>query len=737
MLRIRDSLPGRTPRCRCDLPDGSVLHVGRDRRSPRFALWPLAGVVAAALLLDPAGTAADEPEDWTYNLAFSGWVTSNVGNRYHTFTPESAERRAAEIAAAGFGAVITNGYHFRLNFTERDADIRRIARVIADACHRHGLKVIEHHDWTIHFYDGYPGVFRHPDWLQVDAVDMVTRHRIYCINNRDFQEAYLDYLRRWQRETDTDAYQLDEIQWLSERYCGCRWCRAKYERDTGAPFPPTHDPAFWKEGRRRDDYRRWMRWRIDCLAQFKRRIAEALRQIRPDVKQFTYTTTLQSNPGAFARGSSLEEKGRFDDTVGTEVNSVLFAAHPFVYATMKSRLAIGEAYGKPLVALNGQTPMTSYFVWAFGRTCRASLWYHLVEIEDGPPIEELLRWPYQMDDSRARSAADVAVLLSSSTRDLKDEPEYFYHEYEGWLQALCLSHNDVRVLLESQLDSVRLDPAELRLIVLPNVTAIRQEHASRLLDYVNEGGRLLLTFDAGTLDETGGLSPAPLADEAGVRRGDFVEDEFALSLGPAAPFDVTLCRVAVEPGTRVLATATGPSGEVPLLTGRKLGRGEIFHLAAKLGTLAFEDKQLPTSAYRWTFKPAEDSRAVDTIAAIVDETCGGRARFQVLGAPRGLLAPVYRTSYEGKACRAIHLLNASGRSLAAGDPVANARDEPLVMPPIGELTLKLPGRVRSAILATPEEPGHVDLAVRSDAETTVITIPAESFRTYALVYALD
>ncbi|MBM3891015.1 MAG: hypothetical protein FJ388_18030, partial [Verrucomicrobia bacterium] len=303
----------------------------------------LLAVLLATLTAHAAG-----PADWLYNGAFANWMTSNAGNRYHTFTPESAEKRAAEIAAAGFKAVITSGYHFRLNFASRDADIRRIARVIADACHKHGLKVIEHHDWTIHFYDGYPLVFEHPDWLQVSSKDMITRHRIFCINNPEFQEAYLDYLRRYQRETDTDAYQLDEIQYLDREYCGCRHCRAKHARDTGRPWPPTRDPAFWEGEHARADYRDWMRWRARSLGEFRERIGNELRKIRPDVAMFDYTTMLQSNPVGFGRGAMIEERGFADDTFGTEVNSAVFASHPYVYATLKSRLALGEAKGKPI-----------------------------------------------------------------------------------------------------------------------------------------------------------------------------------------------------------------------------------------------------------------------------------------------------------------------------------------------------------------------------------------------------
>jgi len=619
---------------------------------------------AAIALLVFATTCAGGTADWLYNGAFANWMTSNAGNRYHTFTPEAAEKRAAELAAAGFKAAITSGYHFRLNFASRDADIRRIARVIADACHKHGLKVIEHHDWTIHFYDGYPLVFEHPDWLQLNAQDMLTRHRIFCVNNPEFQEAYLNYLRRYQRETNTDAYQLDEIQYLSREYCGCRHCRAKYVRDTGRPWPPTRDPAFWTGEHTRADYRDWMHWRARSLGDFRARIGRELRKIRPDVAMFDYTTMLQSNPNGFSRGAMIEERGFDDDTFGTEVNSAPFASHPFVYATLKSRLALGEAHGKPIWAKLEFTSQTAYFTWAFGQTSRCSLWGGLSEIEDGPPQPALLKWPHQMDQRAARSAADIGLFLSRSTRDLSPDPEHFYHEFEGWLQSLCLTHNDTRVLLESQLKP-GVDLSSLKLIILPNVTVILPEQRALLMDYVERGGRLLLTTEA-----------------------------------------------------------------LPELTERQVGKGKIYRQPVKLGPLAFENQQMPTSIYKSAFTPPKDTRAIEQIGEIVSRILADVPRFRIEGAPRGLLAPIYRVGTR----RIVHLLNASGRALKPGDGIDNPKRGELPMPRLPAMTLHLPGRVSSAVLATPERPDTIPLEVSA---ASTIKIPAGSFKIYGVVYAYE
>ena len=155
--------------------------------------------------------------------------------------PAVRARLEQEAAQSGGGAA---DLHARLTSCDPEAarkihpnDLRRIVRTITEACHRHGLRVIEHMDLTIGYYDAYPLIWEHPDWLQVHAADMLTVHRIFCFNNEEFRAFYLDYARRFQRETGIDAWQMDEIQWLGRGYCGCAACREKWAREQGRPYP--------------------------------------------------------------------------------------------------------------------------------------------------------------------------------------------------------------------------------------------------------------------------------------------------------------------------------------------------------------------------------------------------------------------------------------------------------------------------------------------------------------------
>ncbi|MGI5818754.1 MAG: beta-galactosidase trimerization domain-containing protein [Armatimonadota bacterium] len=690
--------------------------------------WWIAATLAALMTL-PAPAA-----DWAYNMAFSQWSGSNDADRHYTNTPEACDERAAAFAAAGYDAVICSGYHFRLNWLERDEDVREITRMIVEACHRHGLKVIEHMDLTIAYYDAYPLAWANPDWFQLHAADMMTRHRIFCLNNPEFQRFYLDYVERWQRDTGIDAWQMDEIQWLGRGFCGCRWCRAKWREEKGRPYPAAEAPGFFGVAFEDPEYREWMRWRGKCVNDFYDLVRERLVAINPDVLLFDYTTSSQSSPWAWSRGAPYEVQAESVDTIGTELNPVPFDSYPYIAGLLAQRRAVAEVAGLPAWAKFDITRPSAHFSWAFGRTVGHSIWWSLAPDNEDPRPEHLLDWPWQMDDRTARLDADIGVLLSGSTRDLVYSFDYFSTEFEGWLQALLLQPCAVRAIIESELAR----PGALdryRLIVLPNATAISAGQKAALMAYVREGGRLLLTYEAGTLDLDGTASADPLIAEAGVTLEGDVGPEMLPEDWPEAP----IRRVRPHEGTVVIESAPGAGEAVPLLTSRPVGAGEVWYFAARAGKLAYEPAQLPGNYARGGgYTPPEAPEVIGALQSIAGIALGDAPVFAIDGLDgRGLLAWVYLAERDGRPARAIHLLNCTGRELQAGDEIAFDHDSPPPMPPLPELTMRLPGGVAEAVLATPEREAPRALATRGEDGATMVTIPAESFSTYAVVWAYD
>ena len=266
--------------------------------------------------------------------------------------------------------------------------------------------------------------------------------------------------------------------------------------------------------------------------------------------------------------------------------------------------------------------------------------------------------------------------------------------------------------------------------------------------YVEGGGKLLLTVDAGTLGSDGEPAAGPLLSLAGVTLADTASPQQPADLKisppngmPAALADLTLSaehrRATVAAGTDVVLSMTVGGEELPLLTRRRVGEGEVWYLAAKLGPPAFEDRQLSTHYRQGGFRPPRDANAITAIQRIAALILGGTPAFRVEGAPRGLLASVYRTQRDDRPARAIHLLNCSGRDLQAGDPVEFDADNPPPMPPVPEMTVVLPGKVSRAALLSPESAEPLPLSPTRGEGTTAVAVPAGSFSTYGVIWAYD
>ena len=211
--------------------------------------------------------------------------------------------------------------------------------------------------------------------------------------------------------------------------------------------------------------------------------------------------------------------------------------------------------------------------------------------------------------------------------------------------------------------------------------------------YVRAGGKLLLTHEAGTLEHDGTSSDDPLLAGA----ADGADD----------------------------------------LTHRTVGEGEIWHYAPKVGKLAHEQRQLPAKYNRGGgYMPPEDPAMVAAIQRIAATVLGEEPHFAV-DAPSGLLAWIYEAEHDGRPARCVHLLNCTGRDYEEGHPIEFDHDNPPPMPPLPEMTMRLPGAVAEAILATPEREGAQALQARMEDGVTMLTIPAESFETYGVVWAYD
>jgi len=96
-----------------------------------------------------------------YNASMMEWGGDNLVDRLAMVSPEAARKRAEQLKELGINLVIYNGRHFRLSYQNEWPAIAQEARIVTEACHAAGIRVIEHHDFTIPAYSGYPFLLQH------------------------------------------------------------------------------------------------------------------------------------------------------------------------------------------------------------------------------------------------------------------------------------------------------------------------------------------------------------------------------------------------------------------------------------------------------------------------------------------------------------------------------------------------------------------------------------------------
>ncbi|BBE23531.1 hypothetical protein MN0502_24140 [Arthrobacter sp. MN05-02] len=139
------------------------------------------------------------------------------------------------------------------------------------------------------------------------------------------------------------------------------------------------------------------------------------------------------------------------------------------------------------------------------------------------------------------------------------------------------------------------DLSAYRLVVVPNLYLVRDEHAAVISDFVKDGGSAFVTFFSGIVDENervrpGGY-PGAFRDLLGVRSEEFfpLDPGHPLTLdngSPASLWSEALRLTTAEP---VLSYATGHHLGAPAVTRNRFGRGEAWYAGTVLDGSVLKD----------------------------------------------------------------------------------------------------------------------------------------------------
>ncbi len=511
-------------------------------------------------------------------------------------TPADAARAARRFARARVNTVLTEGNRylmydpppgtvapeFHFVTTPRPA-AERATRIVADAMHDAGIRVIHH---ITSCYVTSDLMEQHRDWTQRDArrpdeplfFGDYGGVWLFCPNNPDFRARFIDTLVAFARSTGVDGWMIDEVEFLPDWFsCGCAHCRALFRSETGRDLPSDPDSPVW--GNFEDaTWRAWIAWRMGGPARF---FAELRARLDAEVPG----QILTSCHAGVADTWSAQYWGIDEVALSEHLNLVFYEAYvgdavPFhAWPRFVAELEAYSACARrsphpPLTLFYPRSPAEAAFCWALAASRGHRLWSFVPmrgvrghTLLGSGTVSPGFGW--QSDHEQlfrpAAPLAGIAVLFSKPSRDLVSpmDNSYYIDEWAGWVTAFVEARVPFRVVLNRDLTTVGLDGVAL--LVMPNAVCLSDEDMDAVKRFRASGGRVVATADTALRGATGALR-----DDA--VRGEFVR-ELDLHL-PDAPGRLALRRHAKhgqpmpappDPAavSRILETVRGFGGSIP------------------------------------------------------------------------------------------------------------------------------------------------------------------------------
>jgi len=594
---------------------------------------------------------------------------------------------------------------------------------------KYGIRVLAY--LNMHWYS-FEFAGEHPGWEQItsDGTSYGRKSPLYgsgttfCINS-PWRDWALGMIREAIR-TGIDGVFLDGPV-IYPGCCYCQHCSEKFRERTGSDIPRVEDwsDPLWKE---------FVAFRGDSMASFIGDARDVVKGVNPDAVVYLNGGSWRSGNWNLAR--DMQKLRGFQDINGAEAffhpgpydHNLHFAGMTGKYLSAGGKPAmvfihhaLGAWHYLPLppleiklsvaqTASSGANPWFAVFSYSLEGRLHDAL----------EPVGEIYGFLEDGEDclEGAESAAEVALLASSqvshfyvsSLRDLYRDAgtgrevdliadvgtgelavdwskrksicdSICEDTYRGYYLALVRNHIPFDVILDDDLTPDRL--RNYRLLIAPNCACLSGAQADAIKGFVEDGGGLVTSFEAGCYDEMGNdrdVSPvwevvgigriagamAPRRGEEYLRvvRGHPITEAWrpgALIPRPTFSLKVEGGNGAeplidfVEPVGRLYAPLGGDSGVPAVLAGR-FGEGRTVYFAFLLGE----------NYSRYKMEDHERLIASSAIWAL-----GGRAQVRT-DAPPTVAVEVRLQRDRGRTI--VHLVNCSGdmqRPLTRLFPIEN------------------------------------------------------------------
>ena len=653
------------------------------------------------------------------------------------YTQEDFDARAKELADSGITIILTFSLtHFRLSYYPYWEELNECLRKIVCACHKYGIRVVEHHSahlthdvlgkdgWSYldrNFFTYSRGTASYDNWkkifpflttdYKINGVDLRRFAQIdgrtgeyiknqygafsMCFNNPEYRKTYFEYLKGVVA-TGIDGIMNDDVQYFGDGHsCACEYCRKLFREESGYDLPT---PEHWDEFFEKYDnpvYVAWKKFKFNSTSRFYRDLTAHYESMGVKLLRPNYCSDILKHcPTCYSFDRCID----LWDFIFQEncFSAVMKQSYLDFMVEAIHRQAAGEHYGIPSMSMfYPDRPDSTYFAWALARSW-GQLYTGTCEGMDVTPLER----PYRMFEKKylryykaPKKIADLSVYLSHNTRDFTANARYAYmQKMLGGMQAAY----EANLGLSMVMDDYTVDQMlEHRTLLLSHVAMASDEELQKFSVYAKRGGKLIILGDFAIFDATGAK-----------REQSRIEELLGVSLLPDTPVSI--------------------------------GKGEILRLqfvcsADEFQPTVWSDRRVPEPPAARAVPNRRDTRAHGTGKVLRDII---KSNFSIACENEY----VTLTSYLVEDAVVLHLVNLAD-TIAAQDCMVEHTD---LLPNFTKGAQKLPAitvTVHTSLpflptrakLCTPERDEELSLSIEQDGDALRINVPANVFAGYAFV----
>lgn len=418
--------------------------------------------------------------------------------------PGSLERYLdREWSGKNIEAVMLSGMHSRHTYLGSiDRGVEAIARM-TDVLHKRGIKVVDHHDATLLWNIGSGfRVLMARVGETIRALDTGLPSWHLCPSNPKFKETYFAYLRRL-AEAGVDGFQIDELEFWKNG-CICRHCRDAFRRDVGWEIPLNELDDAWNDPGS-PLRRRWQNWRTNAIANWYVELRRYLKDVRGDLVLSNYTTNDAFFYPLPRRNASCDQMvmRRALNYFGTEMmtRSAMRNGRNLLPLARAKNILTGPFSAPVWTWYYNVDWENNYFAWALSvMTGQTPLLSDIPHPPEAPRFEEFAAGPHAMVRYGAESAAEVALLYSTNSRDW-NEGVSFRPELLGTAQILEEMHIPYEFISDGALEK-GVDP-RFKVLFLGESHCLSDAEIAAVKAFAEKGGTVRLSVRAGTRNEMG------------------------------------------------------------------------------------------------------------------------------------------------------------------------------------------------------------------------------------------